>query len=565
MKTASVLTIMVVCTLAHAVSAQEKIKTWIFLQDKLTAAGKTTQVESSHLSADALERRSRRGRPVAPVHDAPISPLYLNALAAEGIEVVHHSRWLNAVTAYLGTDEIDAVQQLPFVRKTQPVARLSAHDVKPILMPQVLAQPQSRRLHCGPSCTQLRLVNAIDVMDNGIYGQGIKVGFVDTRFDYNGVQLGHPATEHLANADRVKFMNFTADDPGVGSSQDFSFHGLNTTTVTFGAAPHELYGPCYGADTVYAAQTEWAPLERNVEEDNFVAGVEWMEANGVDVINSSLGYDTFDSGEQRNYTQADMDGDTGITTIAFDMAAERGVVPVASAGNSGNNTSWRIISTPADGDSVIAAGGTNSTGVHWSSSSHGNTADGRIKPDVSAQGAGVRVGYSNGGYGHANGTSFSAPMITGIVCQILQVNPDLNPKEVWEVLTNTASQATSPDSLLGWGIANAGLAVDSARARIPVSVTPEAPLPGSFVVRSPYPNPFHSEAHLELDLAQPSASVRVILRNLLGQRIRVPFAGPLGAGTHTISVSADGLPAGVYTYVVESDGRTHTGLMVLVR
>ncbi len=564
MKILTALAVLCIISATHLASAQDVEKTWIFLTDKLDGAGKTTQVEAGYITGRATERRQRRGSRWTPAHDAPISPLYLNTLAAEGVEVVRRSRWLNAVSAYLDANQRHAVSQLPFVRKLQPVAGLATNISPPIPVPPVIAHPLSRRLDCGPSCGQLQLVNAITPLDNGINGQGVIVGFVDTRFDYNGVQLGHPATAHLANANRVKYRNFTADDPGVGTQQDFSFHGLNTSSVTFGNAPNQLIGPCYGADTVYVAHTEWAPQERNVEEDNFVAAVEWMEASGVDVINSSLGYSTFDTLEV-NYETSDMDGDTGVTTIAFDLAAQKGVVPVSAAGNEGD-VSWRIITTPADGDSVIAVGAVYLDSTKVGFSSVGPTADGRTKPDVSAQGARVHVAYSSPSrpFGPSSGTSFSAPMVTGIVCQILQVNPNLNPKEVWDVLTSTASQPASPDNSLGWGIVNAQAAIDKAKM-IGTAVAGVSPAPSSFVVRQPYPNPFGDKAFFEVQLLRPISDVRITVRNILGQRVLVPHVGPLSAGTHTIAIQGQDLPAGLYTYVVEAGDETQTGLMVHVR
>ena len=565
MRTLAVATVLWMGIQASPSFAQHLEKTWIFFNDKLSAAGKTTQVEPGYVSALALERRLRRGSRHVPEHDAPISPLYLNALAAEGIEPVNHSRWLNAVTAYLSAEQRETVGQWPFVRKLQRVAGLGVHRTEPLPVSPVVARQQSRRLDCGDSCPQLQLVNAIVPLDNGINGQGVIVGFVDTRFDYDNKELGHPATVHLANANRVKYRNFIADDPGVPDRGE-NFHGVMTTSVALSNATGVLIGPCHGADTVYVAHTEWVPLERNIEEDNFVAAVEWMESSGVDVINSSLGYTTFDTGEQ-SYTTADMDGDTGVTTIAFDLAAEKGVIPVASAGNYGQDP-WRIISTPADGDSVIAAGGVDRNGAWWNHSSTGPTADGRTKPDVAAMAYEVMAAIvaPTLQFSPLDGTSFAAPMVTGIVCQLLQVNPDLNPKEVWEVLTNTASQAASADSLLGWGIVNAQLAIDSARARInPPSSAGGSLLPTSLTVHAPYPNPFVNESHLEIELFTHAAQVRIDVYNVLGRHVLTPFLGALGTGSHTITIDGHSLPPGLYTYVVLAGTEYRTGVMMHLR
>ena len=227
---------------------------------------------------------------------------------------------------------------------------------------------------------------------------------------------------------------------------------MNTSSVAVGYIENQLIGPAHGA-TIWGAVTECAPYERNIEEDNFVAGAEWLESQGIDIISASLGYIRFDS-SQHSYTFADLDGDTGITTKIYDAAAGRGVVTVTSAGNDGDNANQPFISMPADGDSVIAVGGVSPRGDYTYFSSIGPTADGRYKPDVAAQAEFVYVATGSG-VRYSFGTSFSAPMVAGIVAQVLQVNPYLNPKQIWEVLTSTASRNSTPDNRLGWGIVDA--------------------------------------------------------------------------------------------------------------
>ena len=552
------------CTglLLSPASAQDTQKTWIFFTDKLTNPGKTTQLETGYLSEQAIERRQRRGSHFPAIQDAPISSRYLHTLEGLGVEIVHHSRWLNAVSAFMDAQQRSTVQQLPFVRQVQPVRLLSPHARRaaPISVPA--ARPLSRSIDCGQSCRQLQMVNAEEPLDNLINGQGVKIGFLDTRFDVNDVQLGHFGMSHLSDAGKVRYRNFTADDPGVSGQTETDFHGLEVASVALSNATGHLIGPCHGADTVYVAQTEWTPLERNVEEDNFVAGVEWMEAGGVDIINSSLGYTTFDPGEH-SYTPADMDGDTGITTIALDMAAQRGVVPVAGAGNVGDQ-SWGIIITPADGDSVIAVGGiwADSSLAYFSST--GPTADGRVKPDVAALGFDVFIATPDNSFHSATGTSYAAPMVSGIVCQILQVNPNLNPHEVWEVLTSTAHQSSSPDNSLGWGIPNAQAAIDQAIALY--TSIPETPqLPSTFAVHAPYPNPFMGHTSVDVELSRSVSSLRIAVYNMLGQQVYSKSVGPLAAGTHSLTIEGQPLTAGMYTYAVEADGEIKTGLMIHVR
>ena len=452
-------------SLVHVASAQEKTKQWIFLTDKLDAASKNTLVESEYLAEAAVTRRALRGESDLTAQfarqDAPISLAYEADLATMGITIAQRSRWFNAVTAWLSAEEINQVAALPYVRNVRPVAHLRPSVLPNIPVSTVIAKRISSNCPSslfGPSCEQLDVVNAIPPLERGINGQGVTLGFLDTNFSPPGQRpFSHASLVHIRDSGRLmEARDFSERDP-TQACNGTNTHGMNVASVAVGFREGQLIGPGYGAK-IYAAKTECAPYERNIEEDNFVAAVEWMESEGVDVMTSSLGYLDFDTG-QHSYTPSDLDGDTGLTTIAFDWAAQRGVITVTSAGNSGPGAS--TLGTPADGDSVISVGAVTSSGRLVSFSSRGPTADGRIKPDVSAQGASVFLAGRNG-YGRSNGTSFSAPMVAGIVTQILQVNPGLGPRDVWHVLTSTASRSMNPNNDLGWGIVDADAAVMSA-------------------------------------------------------------------------------------------------------
>ena len=368
------------------------------------------------------------------------------------------SRWLNAVTAWLTEDQLRQVESLPFVHSTRAVAHLS----RQVAQTQPLTVAPYTSANCpfgggryGVSCNQLDIVNAIPPLKRDINGTGIKLGFLDTNFGVT-TPFDHRAFRHIRDSQRLGgHQNFTDRDPTQLCSSTSNLHGMHTSSVAVGYIENQLIGPAHGA-TIWGAVTECGPYERNIEEDNFVAGVEWLESQGIDIISASLGYIRFDS-LQHSYTFADLDGNTGITTKIYDAAAERGVVTVTSAGDDGSEEQ-PFISMPADGDSVIAVGGVSPRGDYTNFSSIGPTFDGRHKPDVAAQAEVVSVatfGATGSEFRYYSGTSFSAPMVAGIVAQILQVNPDLNPKQVWEVLTSTASQNSTPDNRLGWGIVDA--------------------------------------------------------------------------------------------------------------
>lgn len=527
-------------------------KYWIFFQDKPGSV----EAGASHVTEAARLRRQRRGGPVPTGLDVPVAEVYLARLRALGVEPVVRSRWLNAVSAYLTPRQRATLEAFPFVRSIRPVQRLSptAAAEAPAPLPAVF-QPgrrvSSAEIDFGRSWEQLADINAIDLLNRGINGTGVRLGFLDTEFG----DFEHPAFAHLlADGRLLGYRNF-AQGP-----QD-NRHGLSVASVAVGFEEGSLVGPGWGAQ-VLAATTEYAPSETNQEEDNFVAGLEWMEAQGADVINVSLGYTTFDAGE-RSYTPAHLDGDTGVTTVAADRAAALGVVVVTSAGNEGGcgtpESCWYYIGTPADADSVIAVGAVRRDSVRASFSSFGPTADGRIKPDVAAMGQSVWLA-APGGYAFSSGTSFASPLVAGVVAQILQVNPDLTPVDVRDLLRSTASQAGSPDNALGWGIVNAEAAV--ARA---VLLGTGGELPDVAVLSPPYPNPFSGTTTFEVRAPAGHANVTLTVYDLLGRQAMPARRHTLSEGINWITLDGNDLAAGVYLYVLEGDAVHASGKMVVVK
>ncbi|HLT46132.1 MAG TPA: S8 family serine peptidase [Rubricoccaceae bacterium] len=506
-------------------------KYWVFFIDKGDGAARAP---SFVVSERAAARRALRGQAARPRGvDVPVSPAYVAALEALGAEVAVESRWLNAVSAVLTPAQIDAVAALPFVRELRPVARLERTTLPsftPLAPPSPLA-PVAGGYDYGPSEAQLALVHADAALEAGYDGDGVVLGYLDTLFDFS-----HQALVHIPDDGRLLGVeDFT------GQEQD-NYHGLNTTSVALGFDPGDLIGPAFMAE-VLAATTEYAPTETHDEEDFFIAGLEWLEANGVDVVNVSLGYSTFDPGEG-DYTYEDLDGDTTPFTQAVDRAAALGVAVVVAAGNEGDG-SWRYITAPADADSAIAVAAVRLNGTRASFSGVGPTADGRLKPDVAALGVDVHVASRFGGYTDGNGTSFAAPMVAGVVCQLLEADPTLDPIAIRDLLRATASQASDPDSLLGWGIADAEAAVLLAVAAEP-GVAEARPW-------RLFPSVARAGGRLvaEVDVARPGP-LTLALYDVLGRRVGTLYDGPVAAGPTRLPLAAPALAPGLY--FVRADG-----------
>lgn len=484
--------------------------------------------------ASAASRRALRGTG-APT-DRTLAPEARATLEALGVVPVVESRWLGALSADLTTEQLGRVAALPFVREVRPVGRFSATGpLAASTGPSILA-PWRRGMDAGPSATQLASVGADALLDAGYDGTGVTIGFLDTQYDFS-----HPALAHVASGGRLLgVQDFTGGQP------QSNFHGLSVSSVTLGGADGMLIGPAHGA-MVLAATTEYAPTETHAEEDGLVAGLEWLEAQGVDVVNISLGYSTFDPGEG-DYTYADMDGDTAIVTRAVDRAASRGVIVVTSAGNEGSSE-WQFVTAPADADSVITVGAVTPSGDWASFSSRGPTADGRIKPDVVAQGTEMVVAQPGDGYAtFGSGTSFSAPLATGVVAQILQAQPSLTPTQMRDLLRATASQSSAPDNVLGWGLIDGPAAMALATA-----LGDEAPEARWQIA----PVPVRPGAPLVIDTPEPLA-IHVV--DVLGRRVAEIASGARGRRT----VQAPDLPPGLY-FAVPAGGSLPAQRLVIVR
>jgi subtilisin family serine protease len=383
----------------------------------------------------------------------------------------------------------------------------------------------------------------------GLDGRGVRIGFLDAH--YRGLQ--HPAFARLRRDGRLLGLRSFPEGRQGGN------HGAAVASVAVGHAPGTLLGPAHGAQ-VLGATTEYTPSERNVEEDYFVAGLEWLHRRGADVVNVSIGYNTFDEG-QESYTTADLDGDTGITTRAVDRAAALGMTVVVSAGNSGCATPdscWYYVNTPADADSAIVVGAMRPDSSLAPFSSRGPTADGRRKPDVVVQGTDVVAAWDDGGYARVGGTSFASPQVTGVVAQMLQVNPALSPVQVRRLLRQTASQATRPDNRRGWGVLNADAAVRAAERRA------RAHPPPALRVELP-PTPVADTA-LSLPVRVPARtpSLRVTLTSPLG-RVGTDTTFAVRPGPNWLRLDLRAVPPGLYRYRVAGPRDARTGTLVVAR
>lgn len=447
-------------SLLDKLPSDSAIAVWVFFTDKgIKTNGeykKAIEECGYQVSERSIERRKLRGKkPIFDFTDIQVKKEYLDELKNLSVKIRVVSKWLNAASVLANKNQIEEIEKLPFVRAIKKVVTfyrkepfVFKEDFKKIYEApedQLKIPPKAGVLGYGQSLAQLAQIHVPELHNLGYSGKGVLITMLDT-----GYFLHHRAFEHILDEGRlVATWDFINGDEDVEDiSDDQREHGTFTFSAVGGFVGDTLIGPAFGANFALA-KTEIVlnNIEIQIEEDNWVAGIEWADDLGADVVSSSLGYNDW-------YTYEDMDGNTALCTKAADLAVSKGIVVVNAAGNERQN-SWHYIIAPADGDSVIAVGAVDLQGHLADFSSAGPTYDGRIKPDVVACGVNTFCASPYGGYARVGGTSLSTPLVAGVCALLLEIYPEWTPHDVISALHGTASQACRPDTLKGWGVANA--------------------------------------------------------------------------------------------------------------
>ncbi|MGQ9799029.1 MAG: S8 family serine peptidase [Ignavibacterium sp.] len=459
-------------TKLNSVNSSDKILVWIFFTDKGNSLENYFSNPELVVSEKSLLRRAKlQTESLIDFTDLPINPNYIEELQASGFQLKQKSKWLNAVSGYADKLTIENLAQRNFVKSLDVVKTFKKTESEleftetEFEKSQYSPQPEGiHSLNYGQSFTQLNLMQVPAVHDLGYDGSGVTICVMDAGFN----NLAHVAFDSM---NIIAMWDFVNGDPNVGDEGDMGTgsHGTNTLSVIGGYAPGNLIGPAYRSNYILA-KTENTDSETPVEEDNWVAALEWADSIGVDVTSTSLGYLEYDP-PFTSYTWQDMNGNTAIITIAADLAVKKGIVVVNSAGNEGWRSTPNSLVAPADGDSVFAIGAVDASGVRASFSSFGPTVDGRIKPDFMAMGSNVYAARSSNPtqYTYVSGTSFSCPLSAGVVALLLQSNPNLTPIQIRNILRQTSTRSNNPDNFYGWGIIKALDAINL--ITVPVELT----------------------------------------------------------------------------------------------
>jgi len=435
---------------------------WVGFTNKANSPWSLQEPEA-YLSQRAIERRERQLIAVDSL-DLPVNPGYVAGILQLGATLVHTSKWMNGVTVKATGSEFESgASQLPFVREVQLTKR--AFETKSIRNKFKEPESPDRLLDIdtnlyGASAAQVSQLNAHYLHNQDYKGQGIHIAVLDAGF-YKADEL--QAFDSLWAGGQILG---TRDFAGGNQVFQEHYHGMSVLSAMGGNIPGQLIGTAPKA-SYWLIRSEDVFSEFLIEEDNWVAAAEFADSVGADIINSSLGYFLFDD-PGMDHSYSDMDGNTTRVTKGANIAATRGMLIFASAGNEGRNSeTWRYIIAPSDGHHVIGVGAVNGEGIAAPFTSHGPASDGSVKPNVAAVGWNTIIQRQNGTVGPGNGTSFSSPVIAGAAACLWQANPQATSMDMKNAIEQSAHLYDQPDTLMGYGIPDLKLADKIIKSNLP--------------------------------------------------------------------------------------------------
>lgn len=508
------------------------------------------------LSPKALEKRAARGIGFDAL-DLPVSPYYLEQIEQRcRCTPAYASKWFNAIVLRnVDAPLLRELEHLPFVKKIVPLGTATADGAQRSADKLHIEEAQSGTAHYsegmyGKGTEQITMLNGHLLHTMGFDGSGMDIAVIDAGFP---LVPELAVFEKLRSEGRIKMTRDFAFGQG-DAVYDRSTHGTSVLSIIAGYLQDSLIGTAPGAN-YYLLRTENVLSETLEEEYNWAAAAELCDSLGVDILTTSLGYSTFDD-PTTNHTYEDMDGNTCIITIASDIAAAKGMLVINSAGNEGDDP-WHYITAPADGDSVMAVGAVNAQRQHAFFSSYGPSYDGRVKPNVCTMGQAAAYAAQDGTIRRGNGTSFSAPVLSGMAACLWQAFPDRTNMEIFRAIEQSANLYHAPNDALGYGIP------DFWKAFI---ILQQNTQPKTDWGLQAFPNPCTDYLNITLRNA-PTSTMEYTIYDALGRPVYSDSGIHVShnAGVLQLNEAVRQLAVGVYTLQLRADGAEETVRFVKVR
>jgi len=497
---------------------------------------------SAYLSARAIARRTAFNI-ACDSTDLPVNVSYLQQITNLGIPVHNVSKWMNGATVMLtDSSKMSQVRALSFVKFVQYTGLL----VAPPLAPSVKDKAKAT-FNYGIASGQINQLNGTNLHNEGFRGKGMVIGVIDAGF--NNVDI-NPCFDSLRLQGRLLGTKDIINPTSNIFSEDT--HGAMVLSTMTGNMPGQYLGTAPDA-SFWLIRTEYSPTEYKVETDFWCSGIEFADSVGVDLVNSSLGYYTFDD-PSMSFSYSDMTGKVSRASRAATLASKKGIIVVVAAGNEGTST-WHYIGSPADADGIISVGSVTSTGVPSSFSSYGPSYDGRIKPEICATGSSSAVVNTIGTPTYSSGTSFASPTMCGMMACLLQKYKSMYSKtDIFTLLSSvfkTGNFFSNPTTQMGYGIP------DFQQAELNLSIINNllAVHKGSFMMAY---NPAFKTINIRfIDNLNPKQS-SVKIYSLTGTLVLNQLITD-----NSSYLQVDNLQSGVYIVSVSENEKTETRKMII--
>jgi len=511
---------------------------WVYFNDKPNAQSFLDN-PSTILTQRALDRRAAQGIALN-ISDAPIEQTYIDQIiAAEGIQVKAQSKWLNCLHIRGNVTDIVALTSLPFVNHIHYADHsLNAKMAQPRAINPVNKQLDTEEVFAyGNSLNQVSMLNAHLLHQQDYTGSGKIIAVLDSGF--SAVNTIIPFNRMFNNGLYLGGYNYVANNTDVFSTHN---HGTMSLSCMVGFVDGQLVGTAPNAQ-YYLFITEDISSENPVEESYWVQAAEEADRLGADVISTSLGYFGYDN-PNYSYTYADMTGNVAFASQGANIAFSKGMIVVASAGNSGNSANPHI-GVPAEATNVVAVGAVQFDENYATFSSIGPSYDGRIKPDVMAKGQSTTLANTAGNIVTASGTSFSCPVMAGAIASFWQAVPWASNQQVVDFVKQSADRFMNPTDQYGYGIPDFQLALSIAQLSVGDNTA------GRFLV---YPNPVKDVIFVSFPNGFEIA--RVSLYNNLGQ---IVLEKEINTNQQ---LSVENLASGMYYYKIKSSAFEQSGKII---
>ncbi len=513
---------------------------WVYFKDKPNAATYLSN-PLTMLTQRALDRRTNQGIALD-INDVPVHQPYIDQITASaGITVKAKSKWLNCVHVRGLQTDINALSALIFVDHIQfadNTLNSNKRSKKQGFKPVNKVLETAINFNYGNSANQIQMLNGHLLHQQNYTGAGKIIAVLDAGFP--GVNTAQPFQRLITNNLILGGYDF------VNKSSNFytgNSHGTLVLSTMGGFVDGQLVGTAPDA-SYYLFITEDVATENPVEESNWVEAAEEADRLGVDIITTSLGYFGYDN-PAYSHTYSEMTGNATFISKGANIAFSRGIVVVASAGNEGATTEPHV-GVPAEATNVLAIGAVKADETYAAFSSIGPSFDNRVKPDVMAQGDLAVVSNPAGSIGTASGTSFSGPILAGMIASFWQAVPWANNAAVIQFVKQSADRFTVPTIQVGYGIPDFQSALNAAYLNV------DSYTKNDFVV---YPNPTQNSISVLFPMSFDTAKISIYTilgQIILEEKIEKSFS----------KVSLERFAPGIYLYKIESNTTTQSGSII---